>query len=80
MVHCGVPLLTLGLLSAHNMIYVMLANLSSQAHMHERQVQGVIDENTLVWGQGLQDWLPVRNIRTLVPQIRTPEGAGQSAV
>jgi len=39
------------------------------------QVHGVIDENTLVWGQGLMDWLPVRNVRTLVPQIRTPEGA-----
>lgn len=35
---------------------------------------GVIDENTLVWGQGLADWLPVRNVRTLVPQIRTVEG------
>ena len=46
--------------------------------MNVRQVQGVIDENTLVWGQGLQDWLPVRNIRTLVPQIRTPEGAGRT--
>jgi len=38
-------------------------------------VNGVIDENTLVWGQGLADWLPVRNVRTLVPQIRTVEGA-----
>ena len=37
-------------------------------------VHGVIDENTLVWGQGLADWLPVRNVRTLVPQIRTVEG------
>ena len=35
----------------------------------------MIDESTLVWGQGLQDWLPVRNVRTLVPQIRTAEGA-----
>ena len=41
------------------------------------QVHGVIDENTLVWGQGLMDWLPVRNVRTLVPQIRTPEGASR---
>lgn len=24
--------------------------------------------------QGLADWLPVRNVRTLVPQIRTLEG------
>ena len=37
-------------------------------------VHGVVDENTLVWGQGLCDWLPVRNVRTLVPQIRTVEG------
>jgi hypothetical protein len=36
-------------------------------------VNGIIDENTLVWGQGLADWLPVRNVRTLVPQIRTLE-------
>ncbi len=42
------------------------------------QVHGVIDENTLVWGQGLMDWLPVRNVRTLVPQIRTPEGASHN--
>lgn len=35
---------------------------------------GVIDENTLVWGQGLADWLPVKNVRTLIPQIRTMEG------
>ncbi len=37
-------------------------------------VHGVIDESTLVWGQGLADWLPIRNVRTLVPQIRTLEG------
>jgi len=37
-------------------------------------VAGVIDEDTLVWGQGLMDWLPIRNVRTLVPQIRTREG------
>lgn len=36
-------------------------------------VHGVVDENTLVWGQGLCDWLPIRNVRTLVPQIRTVE-------
>eukprot|EP00210_Caulerpa_lentillifera_P001211 g1167.t1 len=41
--------------------------------LRECWVNGVIDENTLVWGQGLIDWLPVKNIRTLVPQIRTPE-------
>ena len=36
---------------------------------------GVVDENTLVWGQGLADWLPMKNVRMLIPQIRTPEGA-----
>ncbi|KAL4425273.1 hypothetical protein ABPG75_009289 [Micractinium tetrahymenae] len=41
--------------------------------LREAWTQGVIDENTLVWGQGLADWLPVRNVRTLVPQIRTVE-------
>lgn len=41
--------------------------------LREAWVNGTIDENTLVWGQGLADWLPVRNIRTLVPQIRTLE-------
>ena len=40
-------------------------------------MHGVIDEHTLVWGQGLGDWLPVRNVRTLVPQIRTFEGVPQ---
>jgi hypothetical protein len=43
--------------------------------LRECWVHGVIDEGTLVWGQGLGDWLPVRNVRTLVPQIRTLEGA-----
>mmetsp|Transcript_4424 Transcript_4424/g.12755 ORF Transcript_4424/g.12755 Transcript_4424/m.12755 type:complete len:175 (-) Transcript_4424:154-678(-) len=36
-------------------------------------VHGVIDENTLVWGEGLIDWLPIRNVRTLVAQIRIVE-------
>eukprot|EP01024_Parvocaulis_polyphysoides_P008596 TRINITY_DN12562_c0_g1_i1.p1 TRINITY_DN12562_c0_g1~~TRINITY_DN12562_c0_g1_i1.p1 ORF type:complete len:144 (-),score=19.44 TRINITY_DN12562_c0_g1_i1:299-730(-) len=36
-------------------------------------VQGVIDENTIVWGQGLADWLPAKNVKTLVAQIRTFE-------
>ncbi len=43
--------------------------------LRECWVSGIIDENTLVWGQGLADWLPIRNVRTLVAQIRTPEGA-----
>lgn len=37
-------------------------------------VHGIIDQHTLVWGHGLIDWLPVQNVRTLVPQIRTFEG------
>lgn len=37
-------------------------------------MQGVIDQNTLIWGQGLADFIPVRNVRTLIPQIRTVEG------
>lgn len=43
--------------------------------LRECWVQGIIDEHTLVWGQGLGDWLPVRNVRTLTAQIRTVEGA-----
>ncbi len=42
--------------------------------LREAWVNGIIDENTLIWGQGLIDWLPAKNIRTLIPQIRTPEG------
>jgi hypothetical protein len=37
-------------------------------------VQGVVDENTLVWGHGLYDWLPAKNVKLLIPMIRTPEG------
>ena len=36
-------------------------------------VQGVVDENTLMWGQGLYDWIPAKNIKLLLPMIRTPE-------
>ena len=43
-------------------------------------MHGVIDDGTLVWGQGLMDWLPVKNVRTLVPQIRTFEGISPSAL
>jgi GH35 family endo-1,4-beta-xylanase len=42
--------------------------------LREAWTQGVIDEHTLIWGQGLADWLPIKNVRTLVPQIRTVEG------
>lgn len=41
--------------------------------LRECWVQGIVDENTLVWGHGLADWLPIRNVRTLVAQIRTLE-------
>jgi hypothetical protein len=41
--------------------------------LREAWANGVIDEHTLVWGQGLADWLPARNVRTLVPQVRTLE-------
>lgn len=36
-------------------------------------VHGIIDENTLVWGHGLYDWLPAKNVKLLLPMIRTPE-------
>ena len=41
--------------------------------MRDAWIHGIIDENTLVWGHGLMDWLPARNVRSLVPQIRTVE-------
>lgn len=41
--------------------------------LKECWVQGVIDENTLLWGHGLADWLPAKNIKLLLPMIRTPE-------
>ena len=42
--------------------------------LKEAWVQGVIDENTMVWGHGLYDWLPARNIKLLLPMVLTPEG------
>lgn len=42
--------------------------------MKDAWVQGIVDENTLVWGQGLIDWLPMKNVKLLVAQVRTPEG------
>lgn len=42
--------------------------------LKEAWTHGLIDEYTLVWGQGLVDFLPIRNVRTLTAQIRTPEG------
>lgn len=41
-------------------------------------VSGIIDENTLVWGHGLFDWLPAKNVKLLLPMIRTPEGESAS--
>lgn len=37
-------------------------------------VHGIIDQNTFVWGQGLDQWLPIKNIRGLLICIRIPEG------
>lgn len=42
--------------------------------LREAWVNGVIDEKTLVWGQGLADWLPARNVTNLVWQVETLEG------
>ena len=41
--------------------------------LREAWIHGVVDEHSLVWGKGLMDWLPIRNVRTLAPQIRTLE-------
>jgi hypothetical protein len=38
-------------------------------------INGVIDEKTLVWGQGLEEWVPVRNVRALPALIRNVESA-----
>lgn len=35
-------------------------------------VNGIVDEHTLVWGNGLGDWLPARNVRGLITNIRNP--------
>lgn len=37
-------------------------------------VHGVIDEFTLVWGQGLEAWYPVRNVVSLVANIQSYDG------
>ncbi|KAG2428682.1 hypothetical protein HXX76_011387 [Chlamydomonas incerta] len=39
----------------------------------EAWVSGIVDENTLFWGHGLYDWLPAKNIKLLLPMVRTPE-------
>lgn len=37
-------------------------------------INGIIDQNTLIWGIGIDDWIPLRNIRNLIVLIRIPEG------
>ncbi|QDZ20062.1 hypothetical protein HOP50_03g25810 [Chloropicon primus] len=41
--------------------------------LRQAWTNGLVDENTLVWGQGLLDWIPAKNVTTLVAQVRTPE-------
>jgi hypothetical protein len=38
-------------------------------------VHGVVDQYTLVWGQGLEDWYPVRNVIGLITNIQSLDGA-----
>jgi GYF domain 2 len=35
--------------------------------------QGVVDDQTLVWGQGLTGWYPIRNVIGLTANIRNLE-------
>lgn len=35
-------------------------------------VNGIVDEHTMVWGNGLSDWVPARNVRGLISNIRNP--------
>ncbi len=44
----------------------------------EAWVSGIVDENTMFWGHGLYDWLPAKNIKLLLPMVRTPEGKRNS--
>mmetsp|Transcript_30307 Transcript_30307/g.42257 ORF Transcript_30307/g.42257 Transcript_30307/m.42257 type:complete len:135 (+) Transcript_30307:1946-2350(+) len=37
-------------------------------------INGIIDQNTFVWGPGLDNWIPIKNVRCLISCIRTPEG------
>eukprot|EP00898_Chlorokybus_atmophyticus_P002102 jgi/Chlat1/2893/Chrsp2S00358 len=36
-------------------------------------INGIIDRDTIVWGMGLEDWAPLRNVYRLEQDIRTPE-------
>jgi hypothetical protein len=41
-------------------------------------VNGVIDDDTLVWGQGLEAWYPVRNVIGLTTNIQSLDGAANA--
>merc|ERR1712072_246161 len=41
--------------------------------LREAWSMGIIDEKTLIWGNGLIDWIPIRNVTLLTSSIRTPE-------
>ena len=36
-------------------------------------INGIIDENTLVWGNGLGDWVPMRNVRGMAELLHEPK-------
>lgn len=38
-----------------------------QAYIH-----GIVDENTLIWGNGLGSWVPIRNVRSLGANLSDP--------
>lgn len=42
--------------------------------MRAAWVHGIIDEYTLVWGQGLEAWYPVQNVVSLVANIQSYDG------
>jgi hypothetical protein len=43
--------------------------------MRAAWVAGVVDESTLVWGQGLEAWYPIRNVVGLTTNIQSLDGA-----
>ena len=36
-------------------------------------INGIIDENTLMWGNGLGDWVPMRNVRGMAEVLHEPK-------
>jgi len=38
-------------------------------------VNGIVDDKTLVWGQGLESWFPIRNVIGLEVNIKSLDGA-----